>query len=55
VGVWAKDDFGGRLGGDFWDSIENVNEENTYFKKRKKKPLNLLYIKKLIWTLIISM
>jgi hypothetical protein len=24
--------------GDFWDSIGNVNEENTeFFKKRKKK------------------
>jgi hypothetical protein len=23
--------------GDFWDSIGNVNEENTYLKKIKKK------------------
>jgi hypothetical protein len=23
--------------GDLWDSIENVNEENTQFKKKKKK------------------
>jgi hypothetical protein len=23
--------------GDFWDSIGNVNEENTYLKKKKKK------------------
>jgi hypothetical protein len=23
--------------GDFWDSIGNVNEENTQFKKKKKK------------------
>jgi hypothetical protein len=22
--------------GDLWDSIENVNEENTYFKKKMK-------------------
>jgi hypothetical protein len=23
--------------GDFWDSIGNVNEENTYLKKRKSQ------------------
>jgi hypothetical protein len=23
--------------GDFWDSIGNVNEENTYLKNQKKK------------------
>jgi hypothetical protein len=25
--------------GDLWDSIENVNEENTYFLKKKKEIL----------------
>jgi hypothetical protein len=25
------------LGGDFWDSIGNVNEINTQLKKEKKK------------------
>jgi hypothetical protein len=28
---------GGRASGDFWDSIGNVNEENTQLKKKKKK------------------
>jgi hypothetical protein len=23
--------------GDFWDSIGNVNEENTYFKKKRQE------------------
>jgi hypothetical protein len=23
--------------GDFWDSIGNVNEENTYLKKKRKE------------------
>jgi hypothetical protein len=36
VGVWGGG-VGGEGMGDFWDSIGNVNEENTYFKKHVKK------------------
>jgi hypothetical protein len=32
VGKWV-----GKCVGDFWDSIGNVNEINTQFKKKKKK------------------
>jgi hypothetical protein len=32
VGEWV-----GECVGDFWDSIGNVNEINTQFKKKKKK------------------
>jgi hypothetical protein len=31
----------GELVGDFWDSIGNVNEINTQFKKKRKKHLHL--------------
>jgi hypothetical protein len=29
VGVGGREETGGEGLGDFWDSIENVNEENT--------------------------
>jgi hypothetical protein len=32
VGEWRGEGMG-----DFWDSIGNVNEENTEFKRKKKK------------------
>jgi hypothetical protein len=41
--------------GDFWDSIENVNEENTQLKKKSPRPASLkltvrMLLKK-VWTM----
>jgi hypothetical protein len=33
---WVGREVGGGME-DFWDSIGNVNEENTYLKKKEKK------------------
>jgi hypothetical protein len=38
--------------GDLWDSIENINEENTLKKKRRRFPYKKLQIKQ--WKSLVS-
>jgi hypothetical protein len=45
TGEWVGSGLGGGGMADFWDSIENVNEENTYIRNKKCPPINSLRLK----------